>query len=801
MPKESPELDRNQLMSRQKVVIGHPHIGHGGSEARVMWLIESLKQDFDLTVVTTTGWDLPTLNALYGTHVHEDDVILRTAPIPALARGMNAAALRGACYQRFARQIAPEYDIHISAYNATDWGARAIQFIADFSWDQGLRERFDPPTPGFIYENTVFRRTYLKFSAAFGKPSGRDVFRDDVVIANSRWTAALMKQHCDVDCAELIYPPVGTEFPSVPWERKEASFVMIGRIAPEKRVERAIEILEEVRKRGHAIRFHLCGQIEHDLYGKQVAQLCHERSDWIIVEGTVRGERKADILARCRFGIQTRAAEPFGISVAEMVRAGAIVFAPDNGGQAEVLGCPDLLFTDLSDAVEKISTVLSSTAKQSELRTRLALQAEQFTAKRFMEDAHKLVSNMRSTRRSIANSGRRSKVVIGHPRLGGGGSESTTMWLIEALKQDFDVTVLTTGGLDLARLNLYYGTKFLNNEVKVRIAPVTRLFRRFSVAALRGACYQSFARRIAAEYDLRISAYNTTDWGLPAIHFIADFSWQKTLREKFDPPSLGLIYRNSILRLAYLKLAASFGSPSGRDVLQDGLIVANSHWSAQVMNQFCGTECSIVIYPPAGTDFSKVPWGKREQSFVMIGRIAPEKRIEIAIQILEKLRQRGYAVRLHLCGQIGSDRYGRQVAALCSRYSDWIVAEGDVSGKAKSDVLTKCRFGIQTRAAEPFGISVVEMIKAGAIVFAPQDGGQAEVLGRSDLLFSSIEDAVEKIVTVLKDESLQSSMRSHLARQSEQFSTRNFVGAVQTLAGEFYGTPRPDVCNSAGRRL
>jgi glycosyltransferase involved in cell wall biosynthesis len=140
---------------------------------------------------------------------------------------------------------------------------------------------------------------------------------------------------------------------------------MIGRIAPEKQVERAIAILEAVRARGHSIRLHLCGQIENGLYGRRIARICRERADWIAIEGQVSGSRKAQILAHCRFGIHTRSAEPFGISVVEMVKAGGIVFAPNNGGQTEVLDHPDLLFENVPDAIDKISTVLSDTQKHA----------------------------------------------------------------------------------------------------------------------------------------------------------------------------------------------------------------------------------------------------------------------------------------------------------------------------------------------------------------------------------------------------------------------------------------------------
>src|ERR1700687_461012 len=174
---------------RPKVVIGHPIMGRGGSESNVMWLIEALKRDCDVTVLTTKGWDLAALNEFYGTEVREDEVKVRIAPVPLLVRDLSAAALRGACYQRFAFQIAGEYDVRISAYNPTDWGLPAVHFIADFVWHRTLREQLNPPTPGFIYRNSVFRRSYLRIAAAYGRRSGRDVLRDDVVIANSTWTS------------------------------------------------------------------------------------------------------------------------------------------------------------------------------------------------------------------------------------------------------------------------------------------------------------------------------------------------------------------------------------------------------------------------------------------------------------------------------------------------------------------------------------------------------------------------------------------------------------------------------------
>ena len=207
----------------------------------------------------------------------------------------------------------------------------------------------------------------------------------------------------------------------------------------------------------------------------------------------------------------------------------------------------------------------------------------------------------------------RPKVVIGHPRLGLGGSESVVMWLIEALKENFDVTVATTGGWDRTTLNEFYGTRVEENEVKVRVAPLPWPFQNRSVAALRGAIYQRFARSIAREYDVRISAYNLTDWGLPAIHFLADFSWNKEIRDRLDPPSPGFVYKDSLLRKAYMGLASAIESASGRDPLLEDQIIANSHWTAQTVLQDCNVECAAAIYPPVWSDFPNASRGKRRK--------------------------------------------------------------------------------------------------------------------------------------------------------------------------------------------
>ena len=94
--------------------------------------------------------------------------------------------------------------------------------------------------------------------------------------------------------------------------------------------------------------------------------------------------------------------------------------------------------------------------------------------------------------------GDKRTVAVFHPRVGFGGSEAVAMWALEALKREFDVSIVTTNAVDLAALNSFYGTAVREGEVKVRQLPIPRMLSGIrSGAAIRGALFQSAIRQAA----------------------------------------------------------------------------------------------------------------------------------------------------------------------------------------------------------------------------------------------------------------------------------------------------------------
>ncbi len=84
-----------------------------------------------------------------------------------------------------------------------------------------------------------------------------------------------------------------------------------------------------------------------------------------------------------------------------------------------------------------------------------------------------------------------------------------------------------------------------------------------------------------------------------------------------------------------------------------------------------------------------------------------------------------------------------------------------------------------------FGIGVAEMQQAGCIVFVPERGGPAEIVGDSRVLYASAEDAVEKIDRVLGSSELQADLCAGVAARRNLFTEERFAAGIRRVVLEF----------------
>ena len=359
----------------------------GGSEARPLWLAAALTDSCDVTLITSGQVDLQKMNIAYGTRLKPEELTLVTISIPHLFR-RRFDALRGFRLERYCRAHAVEFDAMVSAYNVMDFGRKGIQFIADFSFDDILRNRFDDSPRGmrgFLYGRSALRRLYLKLGDVL---SGRTTagWKSNLTLANSEWTQKVLFDTHGIE-SQVIYPPVTGDFPDVPWENREDGFIFLGRISPEKQVDKIISILGKVRAQGHDIHLHICGCGDDSAYGRQIKELAGRNNAWVFLEGLVAGNEKKKLMAHHKYGISGRRNEPFGIAVAEMVKAGCLVWVPDGGGQVEIVDAQRLVYQNEEEAVIKIVNLLNSESIKLELRDQLKTHVLKFSQERFMKDA------------------------------------------------------------------------------------------------------------------------------------------------------------------------------------------------------------------------------------------------------------------------------------------------------------------------------------------------------------------------------------------------------------------------------
>ena len=195
----------------------------------------------------------------------------------------------------------------------------------------------------------------------------------------------------------------------------------------------------------------------------------------------------------------------------------------------------------------------------------------------------------------------------------------------------------------------------------------------------------------------------------------------------------------------------------------------------------------VVVYPPARWNGPQRSVEERRNSFIALGRISPLKRYVEIIDIIEQVRARGFEIELDIIGDgSAADGYVQKVKNRMARAGDWVHLHKAVDRQQLEDIVSNCRFGIHGMIDEHFGIAPAELMRAGCIVFVPNNGGQVEIVGEHpELKYDSDDDAVEKICRVLADQETQSRLRQALHERSALFCESHFMSHIQKVVTDF----------------
>jgi glycosyltransferase involved in cell wall biosynthesis len=319
-----------------------------------------------------------------------------------------------------------------------------------------------------------------------------------------------------------------------------------------------------------------------------------------------------------------------------------------------------------------------------------------------------------------------------------GGADAVCLEVCEALADVHDVTLFTISETTLEALAERFGKPVPDVDVSMP-AGGRATARALSLLApwagpqlaFRSVVLRRYFRHFADAFDLAVSTANEVALPLPSVQYVHYPQFDLDRRPEDDRGRLNPVWR---------RLAA----PDGHGDHDAATYLANSRWTASVFEEIYGTR-PAVLHPPVEPVSCDTTWEDREPGFVVVGRIAPDKRHETAISIVDGVRNRGHDVHLHIVGSAPSAyrRYVRKIEAAAAARS-YVHVETDVPRSRIDDLRCSHRYGLNAKPDEHFGMAVAEYVAAGMVPFAPAAGGQQEILrGREDRLFDSTADAIE----------------------------------------------------------
>ena len=383
--------------------------------------------------------------------------------------------------------------------------------------------------------------------------------------------------------------------------------------------------------------------------------------------------------------------------------------------------------------------------------------------------------------------GKPSLAVV-HPQIRWGGSEAVAFWTIRALKDAYDVTLVTFDYIDLAEVNDFYGLDFQEGDFKILQIPIPYRLRKSSRAwLLKQHVAIRYIKKMRNQFDIIFGTFNEMDFGKPGIQYIHfPVLAEERLRDLgfIDFPDVWY-YKNPLFRKAYHHFCETLSGFSVEGVRQN-LTLVNSQWTGKIVEEIYDIK-PLVVYPPVKSDFPSVPWGEREDGFICLGRISPEKRIETIVEVLSKVRETGKNLHLHIIGRADESDYSHRIRRLVGKNRAWVYLEENITREQLVQLLTKHKFGIHGMKNEHFGIAVAEMVQAGMIVFAPNGGGQVEIVGNGELLYDSPKDALRKIKRILENPDIQTALRERLKQRAKRFSEETFMERIREIMGNFVG--------------
>lgn len=355
-----------------------------------------------------------------------------------------------------------------------------------------------------------------------------------------------------------------------------------------------------------------------------------------------------------------------------------------------------------------------------------------------------------------------------------GGADAVCLAACEALQLEHDVTLFTISETTPSNLTDRFDISVENVGVKMPRG-ATMIAGTLSTAApwigpqlaFRSVALHRFFQSSAAAFDLAVSTANEFSLSLPSVQYI---HYPQFRLNRLSDDASGRLNQ----------LWSRLAGPDHTDLTDhDTTLLSNSSWTGAVVEEIYGIR-PTVLYPPIDLISCDRAWSNRENGIVVVGRLAPDKRVLDAIRVVDRIREQGHDLHLHIVGATprAYRSYVTRVTAAANERPH-VSLERDVSRDQLEHLLCTHKYGLNMKDREHFGMSVAEYCAAGMVAFAPASGGQQEILdNRSNRLFDSLDEAVSLVIRAAEIDEPPTHSPNRFATERFQTSLREHVNRL-----------------------
>ncbi|MGI0045202.1 MAG: glycosyltransferase family 4 protein, partial [Nitrososphaeraceae archaeon] len=237
------------------------------------------------------------------------------------------------------------------------------------------------------------------------------------------------------------------------------------------------------------------------------------------------------------------------------------------------------------------------------------------------------------------------------------------------------------------------------------------------------------------------------------------------------------------------------------NLMRNSTVITNSEFSRRAIIDALGLDNIYILSPPIDVEtFSNVALmtngdDERNDTILVIARIAPHKKIETAIKLAKILKNNNIGKGMKIVGNLYyyfSDYYSElQQMVLNLGLTDYVTFEINASLDKLLSIIRESTVYFHPMVGEHFGMAVLEAMAAGLVPVVPNEGGLTEFVPQ-EYRFNTIEQAAEIIICVLNH--LPKTERIKISDDINKFSNSHYIEGFRTIFNEVVSRRKNDVC-------